>query len=245
MKNRKEQETQDYAAKYYEEQRYTKGYSVKYQNWWSKKMIDLVGPNGKILDVGCGTGYFAEKFLSKYDVMGVDISEEMIRYAQTRMKKAVQGDAQNMPFPDNTFDVVIARSLLHHLPDPKQGAKEIKRVLKNGGRVIFADTHNSFLSDLPRKIMYKKNKHFSDEHKNFKEEELIKIIGSELTIIKKYYFGYIAYPLMGFPDVLDVFKYFPLKKILITALIKFDELMSKIPVIKKQSFGIMILAEKQ
>ncbi len=245
MKNKKEQETQDYTAKYYEEQRYVKGYSLKYQNWWSQKMIDLIKPNGKILDVGCGTGYFAEKFLSKYDVTGVDISEEMIKYAQTRMKEAVQADAQNMPFPDNTFDIVIARSLLHHLPDPKQGVKEIKRVLKRGGKVIFTDTHNSFLSNLPRKIMYKKNKHFSDEHKNFKEEELIKIISPELTITRKYYFGYIAYPLMGFPDVLDLFRYLPLKKFLIPALIKFDEFISKIPIINKQAFGIMILTEKQ
>jgi len=245
--NKKEDEkkVQDYVAKDYEEKRYAKNYSLAYQDWWSKKMIDLVGPEGKILDNGCGTGYFADRFLREYDVMGIDVSEEMVRYAQKRMKKVIQGDAQNLPFEDNIFDVVIARSLLHHLASPEQGVKEIKRVLKNGGRVIFVETISSFLSNLPRKILYKKSKHFSKEHKNFKEKELLRLIDSELKIKKKYYFGYLAYPLLGFSDILDLYKYIPFKFIFTPLLIKLDELISETPLIKKQAWGIMILAEKR
>jgi len=241
--NSQEIETQDFVSDFYEEKRYTLSYSRAYHHWWSQKMISFVRPQGRILDNGCGIGHFAE-FLGGFDVIGLDISTEMLKYARKRYKKVVQGDAQNLPFPNEYFDTVLARSLLHHLPDPYQGVSEICRVLVPGGRVIFSDTLNSILSNLPRKVL-KRGQHFSLEHKNFHKSKIIDIVGSKLTIEKIYYFGYIAYPLLGFPDIINIYKYFPVKKFITPLLIKIDELISNIPIINQQAYGIMILAKKK
>jgi len=241
--NLQEIKTQDFVSDFYEEKRYATSYSRAYHYWWSQKMISFAQPQGRILDNGCGTGHFAE-FLKGFDVIGLDISTGMLKYAKKRYKKVVHGDAQNLPFPNEYFETVLARSLLHHLSGPYQGVSEIYRVLVPGGRVIFSDTLNSILSNLPRKIL-KKGKHFSQGHKNFHKSEIIDIISSKLTIKKVYYFGYIAYPLLGFPDIMNIYKYFPAKKIITPLLIKTDELISKIPIINQQAYGIMILAEKK
>ena len=174
---------------------------------------------------------------------GLDISARMLGYARKRYQKVIQGDAQNLPFTNDYFDLVLAKGLLHHLPNPQRGVTEICRVLKKGGEVVFSDTLNSVLTSLPRRIL-KRSKHFSQEHKNFKRSETIKIINSKLSIEKVYYFGYLAYPLLGFPDIINIYKYFPAKKIITPLLIKIDELISKIPLLNRQAFGIIILARK-
>ncbi len=243
--NKDEVTIQDAASDFYEEIRYKKPYSWLYQSWWFKKMIELVKPptGGLILDDGCGTGHLAE-FLPLEKIIGLDISEGMLKYARKRIPQVIKSDAQNLPFQDETFDCVFARALLHHLPEPEKAVAEIKRVLKKGGRVIFCDTLCSFLSALPRKI-FKKTEHFSEEHKNLREKEIINMIKPHLIIKKIYYFGYLAYPLLGFPDILDIFKYFPFKIFLAKILIKIDEAISKMPFLNKQAWGIMIVAEKQ
>jgi ubiquinone/menaquinone biosynthesis C-methylase UbiE len=235
-------ETQDLVSDFYEGKRYTLSYSWAYHQWWSRKMLSFIQPKGRILDNGCGTGHFSE-FLKGLDVTGLDISARMLGYARKRYQKVIQGDAQNLPFTNDYFDLVLAKGLLHHLPNPQRGVTEIYRVLRKGGEVVFSDTLNSILTNLPRRIL-KRSKHFSQEHKNFKRSEIIKIIDSKLSIEEIYYFGYLAYPLLGFPDIINIYKYFPAKKIVTPLLIKIDELISKIPFLNRQACGIIILARK-
>lgn len=242
--NKNEIKTQDFVADYYENVRYQEPYSRLYHDWWFKKMIELVNPpaDGLILDNGCGTGYLAE-FLKNKKIVGLDISLSMLRNAQKRYPFLVNADAQKLPFKDERFDCVFAKALLHHLPEPEKAIQEIRRVLKSGGRVIFCDTLHSLLSALPRRLA-RKTEHFSKEHKNMREAVLIKLINPYFKIRKIYYFGYIAYPLLGFPDILDVFKYFPCKMFLAKILIRLDELIGKVPLINKQAWGIMVVGDK-
>ena len=71
------------------------------------------------------------------------------------------------------------------------------------------------------------------------------IINSELHVDKLYYFGYIAYPLLGFPDIIDVFKFVPFKDFTLKVLIKIDEFISMLPAIRTQSWGVIIKASKK
>lgn len=237
-----EKKIQDQVTESYEEIRYKLPYSKMYHAWLFKKMIKLVQPKGKILDNGCGTGHLAE-FLPNHEIIGIDISPEMIKKAKKRLKKAIVGDAENLLFKDNYFDTIFARGLLHHLNNPKQGVKEINRVLKPKGRVVFFDTLNSPISYYPRKIM-RSTKHFSSTHKNFTRQEIENIINPSLKIIKVKYVGYIGYTLLGFPDILNIYKFFPFKKILTPLLIKTDEILGNTPLINRLALGIIILAEK-
>lgn len=105
--------------------------------------------NSSVLDIGCGSGHGSNTLASKFKtVSGVDISPEAIEYA----KKYWQlpnidfrlGDSLNIPFPDNTFDVVVAFEVFEHLTDWRKFLTEIKRVLKPNG-LVYISTPNKTL----------------------------------------------------------------------------------------------------
>jgi len=205
--------------------------------------VKLVAPNGIILDNGCGQGSFAEKHLEGKKVVAIDLSTGMLKRAQKRLPEPIRADAQQLPFAENSFDTVIARGLLHHLPDPDRGAEEVARVLKGGGKAVFVDPLSSALSCL-RDRFSRKSDHFSDQHRDFRKKELSSLLSKHFELEALRPFGYIAYPLLGFPDLLSAYKHFPFKRFFTPALIKLDELISKIPILKYQAFGIMALVKK-
>lgn len=234
---------QDAVSEDYETIRYIKDYSVLYQNLWYDDMISLITKKGLILDNGCGIGYLAE-FLPPDDMVGLDISKGMLGKAKSRMNRLVRGDSQRFPFKDETFDVIFCRSLLHHLPDPCEGVYEIDRVLKKGGELIVSEPIQSVLSNIPRKLV-KGGGHFSEVHKDFKVRTLIEMLRERFAIEDVKYFGYLAYPVLGFPDVVDPLRYLPFKKAVTSFLIHVDQLVSRIPIIKTQSWGITVKASKK
>jgi len=105
----------------------------------------------KILDVGCGTGDLtltAKNYAgASGSAYGIDASPEGIDLARKKAERmgleAVfeVGLIEDIPYPDATFDVVISRLVIHHLPDElkRRGFSQIFRVLKPGGRVFLAD----------------------------------------------------------------------------------------------------------
>ena len=100
----------------------------------------------KILDVGAGTGFLSLILAEMgYDVVGVDLSEEMIRKAKEKAAdrgvelkiKFKVGDAEAIPFESGVFDAIVNRAVLWSLPEPKKALDEWKRVLKPGGKLCF------------------------------------------------------------------------------------------------------------
>lgn len=243
MAYKNEIQVQDRVSDDYESIRYVNEYSAPYQNSWFKSMISLIGVNGLILDNGCGVGTLV-RFLPTTSIIGLDISKGMLNKAKKRMNILVRGDSQRLPFKDESFNVIVCRSLLHHLPDTKEGISEMHRVLKKNGEVVILEPLQSILSNIPRKLV-KGCEHFSEIHKDFKKIELISVIQDKFHIEKIRHFGYVAYPLLGFPDVVDIFRYFPLKKQTASFLIDIDQLLQRIPMINTQSWGIIIKASKQ
>ena len=234
---------QDAVSEDYETIRYIKDYSRLYQNLWYDDMISLITPKGLILDNGCGIGYLAE-FLPTDNMVGFDISTGMLDKAKSRMNKLVRGDSQQLPFKDETFDVIFCRSLLHHLPDPCEGVYEMDRVLKKDGELIVSEPIQSVLSNIPRKLV-KGGGHFSEVHKDFKVRTLIEMLRERFVIEDVKYFGYLAYPVLGFPDVVDPLRYLPFKKGIASLLIHVDQHISRIPILKTQSWGITVKAAKR
>jgi ubiquinone/menaquinone biosynthesis C-methylase UbiE len=104
-----------------------------------------------VLDIGCGTGTLAIAAMHHVglsgSVHGIDASREMIARARRKAAKAGVSTvfdvaaAEQLPFPDSRFDVVLSTLMLHHLPrgTRQQCANEIRRVLKPGGRVLAVD----------------------------------------------------------------------------------------------------------
>lgn len=116
-----------------------------------KKMIG--GTSGKVLDVGCASGWLTARVaqtLAKTEVTGLDISEKMIRYAKAKHSKIVFvcADAHQLPFSDESFDLIICSETLEHVRDPLAVLLEIKRCLFPGGQVVISMDTGSRLFNL-------------------------------------------------------------------------------------------------
>ncbi len=122
------------------------GHQYIYSKETLRMLDEIVPKNVKILDVGCGTGHVAE-VLKDREWYGVDISPLSIEKARQYYKEVKVGDiTRNIPFPDNSFDVVFALGIFHHIPDKMMEAlKEIRRVLKKNGILIIIDHNNKNL----------------------------------------------------------------------------------------------------
>lgn len=116
---------------------------------WLKEIGTFL-PDGKlrILDVGCGAGFFSI-LLAKlgHEVTGIDLTPDMIIHSRELAKEENASctfevmDAENPDFPDGTFDVIVSRNLTWTLPDAARAYKEWIRVLKTGGILINADAN--------------------------------------------------------------------------------------------------------
>lgn len=234
---------QDRVAIEYEQKRYRNPYSSRYHRWWTEEMLQDLNLTGRVLDNGCGVGLLCDYVLKK-KLVGFDISSEMLMNASGHVPNLVLGNSQVLPFAENSFDLVVCRSLLHHLQKPKKAVSEISRVLAQGGQLTLADTNTSLLSYLPR-IIAKHGEHFSEDHENMSLRKIKTLLDPYFSIISVRYFGYIAYPLIGFPDLVKAFRLFPFKELSYRLLMGIDGLLSRTPMLKSQSWGIIVKAEKK
>lgn len=106
------------------------------------RRLDLIqryaGLKGKrILDVGCGLGTYMKKLRTfSNDVYGVDIDPEKVAQAQQHLEHVYLAPAEELPFPDSYFDVVLLHEVLEHVADDRQAVREAYRVAKAGGRLV-------------------------------------------------------------------------------------------------------------
>jgi len=95
-----------------------------------------------IIDLGCGTGRFSGALASRFKatVIGVDPSRKMLKQAQAGRTHSqvfyACGAAEAIPIPSNSVDLVFISMALHHFSDPRQAARECRRVLREHGRVF-------------------------------------------------------------------------------------------------------------
>ena len=93
--------------------------------------------SGKALDLGCGTGnYTLELERRGFDVIGLDASEGMLKIARSKGLNCIKGNAYSLPFPDETFDLVLSVTMFEFIHEPERVLREIHRVLKPGGEVL-------------------------------------------------------------------------------------------------------------
>jgi ubiquinone/menaquinone biosynthesis C-methylase UbiE len=106
-----------------------------------------VGSFGRSLEIGAGTGYFSLNLLQAGvvgEAVASDISPGMLAALDDNARRlglsveTVPADAEALPFPDASFDLVFGHAVLHHLPDLDQAFREFHRVLRPGGTLLFA-----------------------------------------------------------------------------------------------------------
>ena len=119
-------------------------YDPKYWTETVKRFRDhyRLADNASILDIGCGKGFMLHDFnllMPQAHLEGIDISEYAIENAHPPVKKFVKvANAKSLPYPDNSFDLVIAINTLHNLPldECKQAFREIERVSRAHAFVV-------------------------------------------------------------------------------------------------------------
>jgi ubiquinone/menaquinone biosynthesis C-methylase UbiE len=103
----------------------------------------------RALEIGCGTGYFSLNLMQAGvidQLTCTDISYGMVEALNANAERlgladrvrATRADAESLPFPDASFDLVVGHAVLHHLPDLDRAFSEFHRVLRPGGRIVFA-----------------------------------------------------------------------------------------------------------
>jgi ubiquinone/menaquinone biosynthesis C-methylase UbiE len=143
-------------------------FSTNTQGWfpWVFATLEKLPQSARVLELGCGAGSLwatcPERIPAGWDITLSDLSEGMLDAARqnllglSRSFEFKQIDAQSIPFDDETFDVVIANHMLHHVPDRPKTIAEIRRVLhgpdgvsgKPGGRLIATTVGDHHMKEL-------------------------------------------------------------------------------------------------
>jgi 2-polyprenyl-3-methyl-5-hydroxy-6-metoxy-1,4-benzoquinol methylase len=149
----------------------------KYLDWIKK----YVNGKARVLDVGCGFGYFL-KLCDRlfWDTYGVDISNYAITIARKNTKAQLYShdiqDIKKSPFKDNYFDLVTLFDVLEHLTSPITALKECRRILKYGGKLVITTPNLNAGEKTVLKILAKENTwhgFFDETHVNlFKPSSL-------------------------------------------------------------------------
>ncbi|MDB6123151.1 MAG: Demethylmenaquinone methyltransferase [Pedosphaera sp.] len=131
--------------------------SMGLHRYWKRHLVQLsqVQPGARALDLCCGTGDVAFALAHQgMEVVGLDFSEPMLAVAREKSQAQgphskvssqafsvtfLKGDAQQIPFPDASFDIVTISYGLRNLADWEKGLQEMKRVAKPGGRLLVLD----------------------------------------------------------------------------------------------------------
>jgi ubiquinone/menaquinone biosynthesis C-methylase UbiE len=128
----------------------------------------------RILDAGIGTGFLTVNLLKEapipLEIVGLDFSRGMLNGLNRWLRelgledrvKLHLADMRRMPFPDETFDLVITSAAMEYLPDVAEGISECSRVLRPGGRLLFIATRDSVMGKVIAAIW--KNKILRQSH---------------------------------------------------------------------------------
>ncbi|WP_258084294.1 class I SAM-dependent methyltransferase [Thermococcus thermotolerans] len=112
-------------------------YVDRIEKWLVFSMLQ--SKSGKALDLGCGTGNYTLELKKRgFDVIGLDASEGMLEVARSKGLNCIKGDAYSLPFPDESFDLVLSVTMFEFIYEPERVVAEISRVLKPGGEVLIA-----------------------------------------------------------------------------------------------------------
>ncbi|KXS42903.1 class I SAM-dependent methyltransferase [Halanaerobium sp.] len=133
------------------------------QNLWQKvsRKIDQSELNRseiKLLEAGVGSGKNIEYYPSQIEIFAIDFSPKMLKEAEKKAKQynkevnLLEMDIQNLDFKDNYFDLIVTSCVFCSVPDPVKGLKELKRVLKEVGRIIMLE-HMRSQNELVGKFM--------------------------------------------------------------------------------------------
>ena len=229
--------------------RYSFEFSRLFQEDWHGEMLRHLPQNAKrVLDLGCGTGFFLAELDEKCPgAVGLDISIDMLRVSEQYVPGArlLAADAEALPFKHKAFDVVFCKGSLHHTRDHVGFLKNCADALDDGGVLIMSEPCNDNpIIRLARAIMYRKSEHFDVGDQGFTRKGIVELTeraGMEVLKTKK--FGVLAYVFAGFPDHLGVLRFVPGNALITRFFIGLDRVLCAIPGLSLLGFHVLVVAK--
>lgn len=115
------------------------------QYWWSNRFYAILARRygvrgGRLLEIGSGLGHLVGQLEDSFETHGMDLNHWAVKESKSVIEKTVlqTASAQEIPFAEGAFDVVIIKHIVEHLPDPEKAVSEIGRVTAPGGVLILA-----------------------------------------------------------------------------------------------------------
>jgi len=110
-----------------------------------EKISKYIKKEDRVLEIGCGSGNLL-KLLNSKNIYGLDISPKMIEFCKKTIPHGtfISGDAENLPYENNSFDKVIISEVLYYLPDIEKALKEANRVLKKEGLLLITSLNKKY-----------------------------------------------------------------------------------------------------
>jgi O-antigen biosynthesis protein len=102
-----------------------------------RKLVDAAGRDGRILEVGCSSGYLSERLVANGNtVVGIEYDAEAAHEAEAHCERVLVGDLETMELPAEQFDVILCGDVIEHLRDPEAALARLRPLLKPGGRLV-------------------------------------------------------------------------------------------------------------
>jgi|RhiMetdeSRZDD1v2_1073273.scaffolds.fasta_scaffold456199_1 ubiquinone/menaquinone biosynthesis C-methylase UbiE len=182
----------------------------RFARWydWLEGIPDLLGvsrlrrkllrsASGRVLEVAVGTGKNLRFYPSNFRITALDVSNEMLNVARERAAMLSMdvsfflGDAETLPFSDNSFDTVVSSLTSCTFPDPVAALREMRRVCKSEGRILLLEHGRSDREWLGR-WQDRHADHFAKPlgcHWNRKPLELVRIANLKIKEVRRVFFG--------------------------------------------------------
>jgi SAM-dependent methyltransferase len=226
--------------------RYSLEFSRLFQEDWHAQMLAHLPPDaGRVLDLGCGTGFFlAELERLRPGAVGLDISHDMLRVSEQYVPGArvLTADAERLPFRERSFDAIFCKGSLHHTRDHLRFLENCRRALTPQGVLIMSEPCNDNpLIRCARYLLYRFSPHFDLGDQGFTKNGLIALCeqaGFEVLSCGRY--GVLAYVFGGFPDHLGVLKLVPGNARLLRLMLRLDRWLCSKPVLRLLGFQVTL-----
>jgi ubiquinone/menaquinone biosynthesis C-methylase UbiE len=102
-----------------------------------RKMVDVLSSGSLVLDAGCGIGNITGKYCNIHSIIGIDDQFSAVQYCSRLYRgQYMQADLYNLPFADNTFDLILLLDVIEHLTQPILTLTELARILKPGSKIL-------------------------------------------------------------------------------------------------------------
>lgn len=200
-----------------------------------------IKPKNKILEIGCGPGYYTKEIASKTsNLVATDLSQNSLNKVKTynpyKIIDYVCCPAEKLPFADNSFDKILMTEVIEHLLDWDKGLREAQRVLKPGGKMIISTPNKyCYLNLLYHLKITIESPLYGREHiKEFSKKEFKAVLRKYFIIERFCYVNYFPFYLPKF--LLNKIGFQKINR----AIQNTETLLNKIPIVK--NFGFIIIA---